>query len=570
MLSDIRLLYVEDDADIAEEIAYFLKRKVKELVVAEDGEAGLSLFKEVHPDIVVTDIQMPKMNGLSMIEKIRELDSQVPIIITSAYNDTNFLTRSIDLSVDGYITKPINLKKMLETIEKSYKPQELLHKLENKNEELVKINENLDAIVHEKTKDLEFLYRHDKLTMLENKVALQEIMDYNSFEYLVLLDIANFSYLNKQYGKTFGDEVLLKISKLLTTHTMSNIKLYKIESDRFVFLVKNIDEITVEEFCRQIHSFFDNKKITVENIDIGIAFNIGVASFDSKEDILVHAEYALDIAKELGARFYSFYAESNLFVQKNKNLIKWLNITKEMIEEGNIIPYFQPILDVETNKIVKFEVLARGLYNDEIITPLHFIEPATKLGLISSVTRIMIQKSFQIFKENDFEFSINISERDLHEGYLCDYLLERTAVYGIKPSRLTLEILENVTVDTKHKDIVTKINKLKALGFKIAIDDFGTENANFSRLMDIDFDYIKLDAVFIKNLDTNEKQQLIVKSIVELAKVLGVKTVAEYVCSESIYKIVKECGVDMVQGYYLGKPKETLDYNIAVCEEKKC
>jgi len=554
----MRLLYVEDDKDISEEIAYFLKRKVKELFVAQDGEEGLALFKEFHPNMVVTDIQMPKMNGLRMIEKIRELDTRVPVIITSAYNDTDFLTRSIDLGVDGYITKPINLKQMFQSIEKAYKPQQLLQQLEYKNADLAHMNENLDAIVHKKTQDLEFLYHHDPVTKLKNEIALQEIMQAHSFDYLLLLDVANFSYLNKQYGKVFGDEVLLQVANLLATHCNSMVRLYKIESDKFIFLLQQMERKDVEEFCHQIHSFFDMKKIDIHNIPLSISFHIGIASCNTQEDTMIHAQYALDIAKELGARFYSFYTEDDFFIQKNRDLIKWLDITKEMIENGDIIPYFQPILDVKTNKVIKFEVLARGLHEGEVIAPVHFLEPAAKLGLLSSITRLIVQKSFKYFQKNNFSFSINISERDLHEGYLGEYLLERAELYGIVPQRITLEILENITVDTKHEEIIIAINKLKSLGFKIAIDDFGTENANFSRLMDIDFDYLKLDAIFIKYLDTKEKHQVIVKSIVQLAKVLGVQTIAEYVSSEAICNIAKECGVDLMQGYYLGKPRATL------------
>ncbi len=558
MLSDIRLLYVEDDEDIAEEISFFLKRRVKELYVAKDGQEGMELFTKYRPDVVVTDIQMPKMNGLEMIGKIREIDTGIPIIITSAYNDTDFLTRSIELGVNGYITKPVNLSHMLQSIEKAYEPQKLHKEIRNKNIELQTINTNLDAIVKDRTKDLEYLYYHDKLTSLENKIALQKIISNHGFKYLALLDIANFSYINKQYGVEFSDKVLFEASKLLKAHCSFDTHLYKIESDRFVFLLKEIDATKAEEFCKQIHSFFDTIEIEINNIFIGISFNIGVASFDSKEEVMVHAEYALDIAKELGARHYSFYDETNEVVKKNKNLIKWLNITKQMIESNNIVPYFQPILNTKEHKITKFEVLARGVYNGEIISPFYFIEPATKLGLISSITKIMIQKSFQFFKDNGFEFSINISERDLYENYLYEHLQERMSHYGIEPSRVTLEILENVTTGTHHIDIIEQINRLKSLGLKIAIDDFGTENANFSRLMHINFDYLKLDGIFIRNLHNNEKQQVIVKSVVQLAKVLGVQTVAEFVENEEVYEKAKECGIDFMQGYYFGKPCKEL------------
>jgi diguanylate cyclase (GGDEF)-like protein len=559
MFEDIVLLYVEDDKDISEEIAFFLKKRVKRLLLAENGEEGLELFIEYSPDIVMSDIQMPKMDGLVMSQKIRDLNRDVPIIITSAYNDTDFLNRAIELGVSGYITKPINLAKMIETLEKSLEPLRLKAILQERNSALEEINGNLDVIVQQKTADLEFLYHHDGLTSLKNIIALQEDIKTGHYQYLILLDIANFSYINKQYGKEFGDKVLVAIAKLLDGHSNADVSLYKTESDRFVFLVKDMGRDDVSEFCGQIHSFFDNKKIDIDGVMLSVVFNIGIASFKIEDRVIIHAEYALDIAKEMGARFYFFYNEEDALIQKHKSMIEWLDITKEMIENDDIVPYYQAILETKTDAIVKFEVLARGIFHDKIIPPSAFIEPATRLGLISSITKMMIQKSFMFFQDKPYSFSINISERDLYEEYLVEYLQIRAHEYNIEPSRVTLEILENITTCIRHESIMAQINRIRELGFQIAIDDFGTENANFSRLMHIQFDYIKLDGVFIRNLSENTKQQLIVKSIVELAKVLGVQTVAEYVENEHIYAAAKECGIDFVQGYYCGVPCENID-----------
>jgi len=568
MIENMRVLYVEDDEDIAEEIAYFLQKRVQELYVAKDGEAGYALFEQYHPDIILTDIQMPKMNGLDMSEKIRQHDRDVPIIVISAYNDINFLTRSIALGVTDYLIKPINLSEMVQKMEKAYEIESLKKELQHRNKELEELNKNLDRMVEEKTRHLEFLYYHDSLTSLYNSLALEKAIATEKFSFLVLLDIANFSYINKQYGKVFGNRVLVAVAELLQAHCNAQIELYKVESDRFVFLLTHKKQEDVEEFCAQIHSFFDTKKFEVDSIPIGISFNIGAASAKAKKDVLIHAEYALDVAKKRGARYYAFYNEDDAIVQQNKQMIAWLNITKEMIEGDMIVPYFQPILDAKSNKIVKFEVLARGIYKEKVIAPSYFLDAAARLGLISSITRMMIQKSFQFFSQKSFEFSLNISERDLHEEYLYEYLKERCRDYDIAPSRVTLEILESVTTGLNHEQVSQQINQIRDLGFQVAIDDFGTENANFSRLMDIHFDYIKLDGTFMKNIDTSKKQQLIVKSIVELAKVLGIKTVAEFIENEKVCHMAKHCGVDLLQGYYFGKPSDYLVENV-ICPDEE-
>ncbi len=243
---------------------------------------------------------------------------------------------------------------------------------------------------------------------------------------------------------------------------------------------------------------------------------------------------------------------------EEKEIIKWLDITKKLINDEKIIPYYQAIIDVKTEKIVKYEVLARGDLNGEIIAPFKFLDAADKLGLTSSITRIIVQKSFQFFSSNSYDFSINIAQRDLVEGYLPRFFSQKLDLYNIDASRVTLEILENITISVDNKHIQSELDTLKKMGFSIAVDDFGVENSNFGRLVDINLDIIKIDGFFIRNIVKSEKDKLIVKSIASLAKTLGMKVVAEYVESQEILDIIKELGIEYAQGYHIGKPQDKL------------
>jgi len=558
MLSTLRVLYVEDDNDILEEVAFFLKKRVKELYIASDGQEGLELFNKHSPDLVITDIQMPVMNGLEMCEHIREKDKNVAIIVTSAYNDNSFLSHSIELAIGGYLIKPINLAKLLETIQRTSEPLILRKEIEHKNEELIRINKNLDKIADEKTKKLEYFYRHDTLTKLKNMVKLNEELNTKEYSLLLLLDISNFSVLNKQYGKKFADSILVEAAEVLKTHETSEILLFKAESDRFVFLLKNPNEALAIHFCKQIIAFFDSTMLKVNSHPVAISFNIGISPICHSTFPIINAEYALDKSKKSGSRFFTFYDDDDTVYKEEKEMIKWLDITKEMIEKDNIQPYYQPILDLKSNTITKYEVLARGFYKNEIIAPVYFLESAKRLGLITSLTRMIINKSFAFFEHNKYEFSINLTERDFLEDYLCDFLDLKTAQYNIDPTRVTFEVLESVTTANENHQIIDKLTSLKKKGFKIAVDDFGIESSNFSRLIEIDFDYIKIDGMFIKNLDINEKDIMIVKAIVNLANTLGIETVAEFVKNKKVLDIVRECGVTSAQGYCIGKPEENL------------
>jgi len=149
ILKDATVLYVEDEKDIAEEIIYFLSSQVKELRTAEDGIFGLEEFNRGGIDIIITDIMMPRMDGLEMIRLIREQNGEIPIIITSAYNDTAFLEKAINMRVNGYVIKPLDLMLFYDTIKKNYEPIILRKNLRKTNKELKELNEHLEDRVRE-------------------------------------------------------------------------------------------------------------------------------------------------------------------------------------------------------------------------------------------------------------------------------------------------------------------------------------------------------------------------------------------------------------------------------------
>jgi diguanylate cyclase (GGDEF)-like protein len=568
-LKNFKILYVEDDINASEEVQYFLGQFTDNLYVAFNGREGLAMFYEHNPDIIITDIQMPYMNGIEMISEIRKSNREIPIIVTTAFNETNYLLKAINLQLDGYIIKPLNFKELLAQISKIIEPIELRRELLAKNKELKYINANLDAIAKEKTKELEYFYNHDPITGLSNFLQLGEEIKMRSYKNLILLDIANFSIINKQYGKVFANGVLKAVAHSLKGHLRHNMRLFKTESDTFVLLTKEERESEIGSFCQQIISFFDTQVIQHEHIDININFSIGIAPIVDDFYPMLNAEYALEIGKEVGSRYYYFYDETQESLQKAKETIKWLQVTKKLIEEDKIEPYFQPIMDLKTAKIVKFEVLARGDYGGELLSPYRFIEPAERLGLIGSITRMMINKSFSFFAQTEYCFSINLTQRDLLDNYIISFLEQKLILYKIKPNNVTFEILENVTLGDHHNLILVQLQKLKSMGFEIAIDDFGVENSNFARLLEIDFDYLKLDGLFIKRLVKNKKDRIVLSAIVGLSKALHVKTIAEFIENEALYEMVKCCGIDLAQGYHIQAPLNGTELHVYMQNNNK-
>lgn len=434
----------------------------------------------------------------------------------------------------------------------------LNRKLVQSEKVLRELNGSLEQKVRENTDEILHSYHHDRLTGLPNLISCHNDIEEGLDNFIILFDISDFSTLNKQYGKKEGDQILIEVSQLLSHNLSPKMKLYKGESDRFVVYSKGDTKEKIEAFCSSIFAFFDLQEITLKNNDIFIHFNVGIADIENSSDVMLNSEYALSASKKSGSKNFFFYHDYEDRISSEKEVIEWVNTTKELIENDAIIPFYQGIKDIKNNSIYKYEVLARATLHGDIIPPFRFLEPARRMGLITTITRMMVSKSFAFFEHNDFEFSINITEEDLVEGYLVDFVSNKLQRHNIKAERVTFEILESINIYSKDNNVSTNLKALKTLGCKIALDDFGVENSNFLRLLELDFDYLKLDGIFIKVLDQSEKSQKIVKTIVKLSQAMDIKVIAEFVENRQIYELLHGYGVDFAQGFYVAKPSESL------------
>ena len=548
----LKLLLVEDDAVMRETTLEFLSSFFSDITVAVDGEEAWEIFQNQKIDFLITDINMPNMDGLKLISKVREVNEDLPVMILSAHTESKYFIESIRYSVDGYLLKPFDIVHFLSVLSKIVKRIDNARKVKE-------YQKYLQDMVAQKTRELEHRCMHEYYTDLPNSIMLNEDLREGNYDYMMLLDISNFSAINKEYGKDFANRVIQESARALRANLHKNSKLYKTESDRFVILLAKNDLKEVNSFCDQIVAFFDGHTLDIDECEIKVSFNIGADKVrEDYSQTLINCEYALERSKVLGSRNFEIYQEDSQHFEEEREALQWLKITRDLIINEEIVPYFQPIINVRTDKIEHYEVLARGVYKGKVVSPEWFMNASEKLGLSTVVTRIMLNKSFEIFAQREESFSINLSTRDILEDYLPTFLQQKIQKYNIDPSRITFEILESITIENNSTKITKKINELKAQGYKIAVDDFGVQNSNFSRLLDMEFDALKIDGIFIKDIVKSKKKLDITKAIVNLAKTLGIVTVAEYVENEAIYKMVKECGIDYAQGYYIGKAQAEL------------
>jgi len=237
----------------------------------------------------------------------------------------------------------------------------------------------------------------------------------------------------------------------------------------------------------------------------------------------------------------------------HKENMQWIQKIKTAILNDKIVPFFQPIVNNQTKEIEKYECLVRLIdEEDKIISPYFFLEIAKHSKLYESITKIMIKKSFQAFSNSNYEFSINLSIEDIIDYSLFGYIKNMLNIYPLA-NRVCFELLETEKIEN-YQVIADFVSEVRALGCKVSIDDFGSGYSNFSHLLNLDFDYLKIDASLIKDIHNDKNKQIIVKTIVTFAQELGIKTIGEYVESKEIYDYITSMGITYSQGYYFSEP----------------
>lgn len=349
-----------------------------------------------------------------------------------------------------------------------------------------------------------------------------------------------------------GEEVLGIVNEILPTKTT----FFQISDDKYCILFDEADARSGVEFAHILKTIILERKscTNLSNLDINICIGIALGR---PEYILPKVFSALKYAKKILSKIYYLDSDDSAFKDQQQSEVGLNKLIKHAVQEGRIVPFYQPIYDNHLQRITKFECLSRLVDDGRILYPLDFFAQARRMGFVRSITYSVINNSFKEFANNNFEFSINITEEDIRDMQMIDYIKNRCDKYGINPNRITIELLEDIEFSDDDL-IVNNVLILKELGFKIAIDDFGYDNSNFSRLIKMQVNYIKIDGRFVKNMDIDPISYKIVKSIGDFAKTIGVMCIAEHVHSKNVHRLIKELGIEYSQGYFIGQATSTL------------
>ena len=418
--------------------------------------------------------------------------------------------------------------------------------------EYIAIRYDITKMVEQKNK-LDNIINTDSLTGLGSRYKLINDIENSKTPALAILNVDSFSEVNDFYGHEKGDLVIVMLSKIISSIVKDkNLDIYHLQGDEFVLLDKDMNRETFIKEITDIALDVSSSAIKLDDEDLYLNLTTAI-SFEDNKNILSTADMALKIARKEN-KSSLVYDSSQSLNDEYKNNIKWTKKIKKAIETDNIVPVFQPIVNNSNNKWDKYESLVRLKDDDgKLVSPYFFLEISKKTKHYNKITQIMIEKSFDMFKDKDVEFSVNLTIEDILNEEINDFIIKKLEEFKIG-HRVVFEIVESESIEN-FEEIHNFIEKVKSHNCKIAIDDFGTGYSNFEYLLKLNADYIKIDGSMIKDIDTSKEAQLVVSTIVDFAKKMGVKTIAEFVENESILNKVKEMGIDYSQGYHFSAPK---------------
>lgn len=413
------------------------------------------------------------------------------------------------------------------------------------------------------------LANHDSLTRLFNRRRFEEELEqelarsrrFRHGAALFFIDLDGFKFINDDLGHRAGDDLLIEVARVLRDSIRETDTLARLGGDEFAVLLPQTTREEAEFVARRIVTGVREIRLPVRDAMVRVTTSIGIALTpehgSQAEDLLARADLAMYEAKEARDRYKIFNAEQST-MQELTSRREWEERIRCALENDRFLLYLQPIRHLQ-NSSVQYEVLLRLVEDGAIVSPATFMPIAERSTLIHEIDRWVVGRSIRLLSECqvrgiDLKLEVNLSGKAFQDEGLLTYIEEQLKSSGIDASRLVLEITETAAISSIGR-AQSFISSLRSLGCGFALDDFGVGYSSFYYLKTLPVDYLKIDGSFIRNLPRDNADQHLVRSMVELARGLGKRTIAEFVGDDETVTLLRDLGVDFGQGYFLGEPQ---------------
>jgi diguanylate cyclase (GGDEF)-like protein len=427
---------------------------------------------------------------------------------------------------------------------------------------LMKVIEDLESA----QLSVKLLSEYDPLTMLYNRRTFERYVRDNieisskpsSMFSIVLIDIDDFKLINDVYGQQTADMVLKELSERLKKSLRRMDIPARFGGDEFVVLLPDLSRDTARVVAKRLINILSSKPVKIENKEIPISVSAVVVSYPqdgtSEEELITYAEYLMREVKRKGKGIILSSEESPHKFSVVKDVERSI---MESLEKSSVVPFYQEIIDLKDMSLFGFEVLMRIKFNGRFLSAGEFVDVAERIGAMQKLDLLLIEKVFENYKlfENKFPpfIFINMVPENATEEF-AEKVRALADKYSVPTTNVIFEITERKAIEDIMR-VVSFVRELKDEGFRFAIDDFGSGYSSFYYLKYLPVDFLKIEGEFIKTLPNLPTDRVFIEGIVNVAKKMGIKTIAEFVENEEVLKVVKDLGIDYAQGYYFGKPE---------------
>ncbi len=418
---------------------------------------------------------------------------------------------------------------------------------------------------------LSYQATHDALTGLINRHEFEKRLEQTiadstrSDEHHILcyIDLDQFKVVNDTCGHVAGDELLKLIASTLREHIRESDLIARLGGDEFGILLKNCHFDKAKDIIKKTKKSINDLRFVWDDKSFNIGLSIGVVRINKHSGniskILSAADTSCYIAKDEGRNRFHVYENDDDTLIKRQGEMQWVHRINRALENDNFILFYQTIEQLQKTDSFHLEILIR-LQNDDgkIVPPMAFIPAAERYDLMTAIDRWVISNTLKSFKvlDNDFNgiIAMNTSAQSLSDDKFLDFITSEINKNSIDPSKLCFEITETSAI-TNLSLAMDFFTALKKIGCKFALDDFGSGLSSFAYLKNMPVDYLKIDGSFIRDIVDDPIDLAFVESINQIGRIMGIKTIAEYVENEQIYNLIKKIGIDYGQGYHLSRPE---------------
>jgi len=563
MKNNLRILVIED----SEDDVILMQRVLSnagysvELLRVDNGEDLDSALQNHQWDLVITDHNIPGFSSEASLRHVKEFDENIPVVIVSGSIGEDIAVAAMKAGAQDYIMKN-NLVRLVPAIERELREVET--RRARKRAE--------DTIRH--------MAYHDSLTGLINRAEFERrfkrvlfsLKDNSHHHALFYIDLDQFKIINDTCGHVAGDELLKQITVILHKPIRENDTLARLGGDEFGILLENCPieqaKLIADNLLKEVKDFHFVWKNQTFQISASIGLVMLTDSEQGMTEVLSAADMSCYAAKDAGRNRYHIYSEDDTSLIRRHGEMKWVSRIHEALKNDSFVLYQQmmPPVKSDTDLVTNYEFLVRLKDKTEIIAPGAFIPAAERYNLMTAIDRWVISHAFQsivkITQSNPglekATYFLNLSGTSLSDEVFFDFLREQFQEYELSAEQICFEVTETAAI-TNLASTVEFIKRLKQLGCKFALDDFGAGLSSFSYLKSLPVDFLKIDGGFVRDMLEDPMDAAIVAAVNNIGHVAGLKTVAEFVESTEIMVALAEIGVDYAQGYALAKPAPVED-----------